>query len=41
MIQPEDIGPVVAFLGSQDARSVKGMDVPVHAGTRVQLMSRR
>jgi NAD(P)-dependent dehydrogenase (short-subunit alcohol dehydrogenase family) len=41
MIKPEDIGRVVAFLGSLDARSVTGVDIPVDAGTLVQLMSRR
>ena len=40
LIQPEDIGRTVAFLASDDARSITGADLPVDAGTWAQLTSR-
>jgi NAD(P)-dependent dehydrogenase (short-subunit alcohol dehydrogenase family) len=40
-IQPEDIGRVVAFLASDDARAITGAEIPVDAGLWAQLASRR
>jgi NAD(P)-dependent dehydrogenase (short-subunit alcohol dehydrogenase family) len=40
LIRPEDIGRTVAFLASDDARSITGADLPVDAGTWAQLTSR-
>jgi NAD(P)-dependent dehydrogenase (short-subunit alcohol dehydrogenase family) len=40
LIRPEDIGRTVAFLVSDDARSITGADLPVDAGTWAQLTSR-
>jgi NAD(P)-dependent dehydrogenase (short-subunit alcohol dehydrogenase family) len=41
MIQPEDIGRVVAFLASDAARAITGAEIPVDAGLWAQLASRR
>ena len=41
LIQPEDIGNLVAFLASDDARMITGAEIPVDGGTWVQLSSRR
>ena len=41
LIQPEDIGNLVAFLASDDARMITGTEIPVDAGMWVQLNSRR
>ncbi|HXH48127.1 MAG TPA: SDR family NAD(P)-dependent oxidoreductase [Terriglobia bacterium] len=41
LIQPEDIGNLVAFLASDDARMITGVEIPVDAGMWVQLSSRR
>jgi NAD(P)-dependent dehydrogenase (short-subunit alcohol dehydrogenase family) len=41
LIQPEDIGNLVAFLASDDARMITGVEIPVDAGMWVQLNSRR
>jgi NAD(P)-dependent dehydrogenase (short-subunit alcohol dehydrogenase family) len=41
LIQPEDIGNLVAFLASDDARMITGAEIPVDAGMWVQLHSRR
>ena len=41
LIQPEDIGNLVAFLASDDARMITGAEIPVDAGMWVQLTSRR
>ncbi|HKT13359.1 MAG TPA: SDR family oxidoreductase [Terriglobia bacterium] len=41
LIQPEDIGNLVAFLASDDARMITGAEIPVDAGMWVQLASRR
>jgi NAD(P)-dependent dehydrogenase (short-subunit alcohol dehydrogenase family) len=41
LIQPEDIGNLVAFLASDDARMITGAEIPVDAGMWVQLSSRR
>lgn len=40
LIQPEDIGNLVAFLASDDARMITGAEIPVDAGMWVQLNSR-
>ncbi len=40
LIQPEDIGRVVAFLASDDARAITGAEIPVDAGMWAQLASR-
>jgi NAD(P)-dependent dehydrogenase (short-subunit alcohol dehydrogenase family) len=40
LIQPEDIGRTVAFLASDDARSITGAEIPVDGGLWAQLMSR-
>ncbi|MGH9398010.1 MAG: SDR family NAD(P)-dependent oxidoreductase [Terriglobia bacterium] len=40
MIQPEDIGRVVAFLACDDSRAITGAEIPVDAGTWAQLTSR-
>lgn len=41
LIQPEDIGKLVAFLASDDARMITGAEIPVDAGMWAQLSSRR
>ena len=41
LIQPEDVGNLVAFLASDDARMITGVEIPVDAGMWVQLSSRR
>lgn len=41
VIQPEDIGNLVAFLASDDARMITGAEIPVDAGMWAQLTSRR
>jgi NAD(P)-dependent dehydrogenase (short-subunit alcohol dehydrogenase family) len=41
LIQPEDIGNLVAFLASDNARMITGAEIPVDAGMWVQLTSRR
>jgi NAD(P)-dependent dehydrogenase (short-subunit alcohol dehydrogenase family) len=41
LIQPEDVGNLVAFLASDDARMITGAEIPVDAGMWVQLSSRR
>ncbi len=41
LIRPEDIGNLVAFLASDDARMITGAEIPVDAGMWVQLSSRR
>jgi NAD(P)-dependent dehydrogenase (short-subunit alcohol dehydrogenase family) len=40
LIQPEDVGCLVAFLSSDRARSITGAEIPVDAGAWAQLMSR-
>jgi NAD(P)-dependent dehydrogenase (short-subunit alcohol dehydrogenase family) len=40
LIQAEDIGNLVAFLASDDARMITGAEIPVDAGMWVQLTSR-
>lgn len=40
LIQPEDIGRMVAFLASDDARAVTGAEIPVDGGTWAQLVGR-
>jgi NAD(P)-dependent dehydrogenase (short-subunit alcohol dehydrogenase family) len=40
LIQPEDIGRMVAFLASHEARSVTGAEIPVDAGLWAQAISR-
>lgn len=40
LIQPEDIGRAAAFLGSDDARAITGVEIPVDAGSLVVLPSR-
>lgn len=40
LIQPEDVGRLVAFLASDEARSVTGAEIPIDAGTWAQLISR-
>lgn len=37
LIQPEDIGRTVAFLASDDARSITGAEIPVDAGVWIKL----
>jgi NAD(P)-dependent dehydrogenase (short-subunit alcohol dehydrogenase family) len=41
LIQPEDVGKLVAFLASDDARMITGADIPVDGGMWAQLTSRR
>lgn len=41
LIQPEDVGNLVAFLASDDARMITGADIPVDAGMLAQLSSRK
>ena len=41
LIQPEDIGNLVAFLASDEGRMITGAEIPVDAGMWVQLSSRR
>jgi len=41
LIQPEDIGNLVAFLGSDNAKMITGVEIPVDAGMWIQLTSRR
>jgi NAD(P)-dependent dehydrogenase (short-subunit alcohol dehydrogenase family) len=41
LIQPEDIGNLVAFLASDDAKMITGVEIPVDGGMWVQLNSRR
>ncbi len=41
LIQPEDIGNLVAFLASDGGRMITGAEIPVDAGMWVQLSSRR
>ncbi len=41
LIQPEDIGNLVAFLSSDEARMITGTEIPADAGMWVQLSSRR
>ncbi|MGO8817625.1 MAG: SDR family NAD(P)-dependent oxidoreductase [Terriglobia bacterium] len=40
LIQPEDIGHLVAFLASDEARYITGAEIPIDAGTWAQLTSR-
>lgn len=40
LIQPEDVGHLVAFLASDEARYITGAEIPIDAGTWVQLTSR-
>ncbi len=40
IIQPEDIGRLVAFLASEEARAITGAEIPVDAGMWVQAVSR-
>jgi NAD(P)-dependent dehydrogenase (short-subunit alcohol dehydrogenase family) len=40
IIQPEDVGRLVAFLASDDARAITGAEIPIDAGSWVQLTSR-
>jgi NAD(P)-dependent dehydrogenase (short-subunit alcohol dehydrogenase family) len=40
LIQAEDVGELVAFLASDEARSITGAEIPVDAGAWVQLASR-
>lgn len=41
LIQPEDIGNLVAFLASDEGRMITGAEIPVDAGMWAQLSSRR
>jgi NAD(P)-dependent dehydrogenase (short-subunit alcohol dehydrogenase family) len=41
LIQPEDIGNLVAFLASDEGRMITGAEIPVDAGMWVQLSSKR
>lgn len=41
LIQPGDIGNLVAFLASDEARMITGAEIPVDAGMWAQLSSRR
>ncbi|TAM83066.1 MAG: SDR family oxidoreductase [Acidobacteria bacterium] len=41
LIQPEDIGNLVAFLASDHARMITGANIPVDAGMLAQLSSRQ
>jgi NAD(P)-dependent dehydrogenase (short-subunit alcohol dehydrogenase family) len=40
VIQPEDIGQLVAFLASEESRAITGAEIPVDAGMWVQAVSR-
>lgn len=40
LIQPEDVGYLVAFLASDQARSITGAEIPIDAGTWAQVTSR-
>lgn len=40
LIQPEDVGRLVAFLASDEARAITGAEIPIDAGSWVQLISR-
>jgi NAD(P)-dependent dehydrogenase (short-subunit alcohol dehydrogenase family) len=40
LIQPEDIGHVVAFLASEEAGAITGAEIPADAGLWAQLVSR-
>jgi len=40
VVQPEDVGNLVAFLASDDARMITGTEIPVDAGMWIQLTSR-
>jgi NAD(P)-dependent dehydrogenase (short-subunit alcohol dehydrogenase family) len=40
LIQPEDVGHLVAFLSSDEARLLTGAEIPIDAGTWAQLISR-
>jgi NAD(P)-dependent dehydrogenase (short-subunit alcohol dehydrogenase family) len=40
LIQAEDVGELVAFLASDEARSITGAEIPIDAGAWVQLASR-
>ncbi len=39
-VEPRDIGRVVAFLASDDARAITGVEIPVDAGLLAQMISR-
>jgi NAD(P)-dependent dehydrogenase (short-subunit alcohol dehydrogenase family) len=41
LIQPDDIGNLVAFLASDEGRMITGTEIPVDAGMWAQLSSRR
>jgi NAD(P)-dependent dehydrogenase (short-subunit alcohol dehydrogenase family) len=40
LIEPEDVGNLVAFLASDQARSITGAEIPIDAGTWAQVTSR-
>jgi NAD(P)-dependent dehydrogenase (short-subunit alcohol dehydrogenase family) len=40
LIQPEDVGQLVAFLASDEARSITGAEIPIDAGMWAQITSR-
>lgn len=40
LIQPEDVGHLVAFLASDESRAITGAEIPIDAGTWVQLTRR-
>ena len=40
LIQPEDIGTLVAFLASEQARAITGAEIPADAGSWALLISR-
>ncbi len=40
VVQPEDVGNLVAFLAGDDARMITGAEIPVDAGMWIQLNSR-
>jgi NAD(P)-dependent dehydrogenase (short-subunit alcohol dehydrogenase family) len=40
LIRPEDVGTLVAFLASDEARSITGAEIPIDAGAWAQLVSR-
>ena len=40
LIQPEDVGRLVAFLASDEAQLITGAEIPIDAGTWVQAVSR-
>jgi NAD(P)-dependent dehydrogenase (short-subunit alcohol dehydrogenase family) len=40
LIQPEDVGRLVAFLASDEARSITGAEIPIDAGMWAQASSR-